>query len=161
MAEGSTMTIEEVVKIVLSVMGILILIYLCVSLVGIFIFKTASEQAKATINELISASSGLSEGQTKNFLIQSPKDWWFIEFNQTFCLCPEDHSCSYQQGKLLNCGSCVCQASEKNILFLEVKNQKTLNRDGCGYDDSLSSFTYDDCFQLTELPISIKLASKK
>jgi hypothetical protein len=142
-------------------MGILILIYLCVSLVGIFTFKTASEQAKATINELTSASSGLSEGQTKNFLIQSPKDWWFIEFNQTFCLCTEDHSCSYQQGKLLNCGSCVCQATENKILLLEITNKKTLNRDGCGYEGSPSSFTYDDCFQLTDLPISTKLVSLK
>lgn len=161
MAEGSTMTVEEVVKTVIAVVGIIVLISLSVSLVGIFTFKTAVEQAKSTINELVAVSSGLSEGQTKTFLIQSPKDWWFIKFNQTFCLCPEDHSCSYQQGKLLNCGSCVCQDSGKNILFLEITNKKTLNKDGCGYDGLPSSFTYDDCFQLTDLPISIKLASKK
>ena len=83
------LTAEEIVKITLSIIGIGFLIYLSVSLIGIFTFKTTSEQAKATLQELTNAATGLTEGQTREFLAQSPINWVILTTNQQICICPQ------------------------------------------------------------------------
>jgi hypothetical protein len=73
---------EEVVKIVLAVVCIIILIILAAGLYGIFTKKTDLEQARATLKEIVAKIDSLGEGEQKNVLITSPKDWYIVGFSK-------------------------------------------------------------------------------
>ena len=69
-------TTEEVLKIILAVMGLIVLIYLMVSLYGIFGTKTKTQQAKAILEEIENKIKGLSEEHPRDsLLVILPKDW--------------------------------------------------------------------------------------
>lgn len=68
-------TIEEIMKIVLAVGGIIILILLFVNLYGIFTQKTRIEQARANMEDLSAVINSIKEGGSKDFTMLSPRGW--------------------------------------------------------------------------------------
>lgn len=120
------LTSTEITKIVLAVIGIGLLLYLSVSLYGIFLQKTKVEQAKVNLEKVFSIINDLQEEQTKKFLIESPKDWDFIFFsrkevlplkcNGENCLCicnePDKETCD-DKG--------VCRPLSEEVLFESSK----------------------------------------
>lgn len=116
--------ISEVLKVVLALMGIAVLVVLSVGLTNIFMKKSQYEQAKETLNQIIDKIELLEEGQTTEFLVTSPKDWYLAFFSSEInrdiyqdppedfstsdllCICPRDtfltppdlYDCSRQRG---------------------------------------------------------------
>ncbi len=83
------LTAEEIIKITLGTIGILILIYLSVSLIGIFTFKTGQEQARSTLNELNEVITYLPEGSSMSRLVILTKGWAIYTENENeLCACP-------------------------------------------------------------------------
>lgn len=105
----------ETLKIILAVLAIGVLIYLAVSVFGIFRQQYKFEQAKKTLNnifEQVSSSIEKKDFSPKELLVVSPQDWTIISFpiiysrgdnSQTFkpekclkeyclCICPIDKS---------------------------------------------------------------------
>ncbi|MBC8495817.1 hypothetical protein H8D36_06695 [archaeon] len=109
------LTAEEVVKITLGIIGIGFLIYLSVSLIGIFTYKTANEQAKATMDDLNEIATALKEGQTTEFLIEGPKEWGIINYDNEICICPliKKYKSIPQEDQKKNCDKeGVCKTSD-------------------------------------------------
>jgi len=82
---------EEVVKIVMAVICIIILITLAAGLYGIFTKKTDLEQARQSLKEIVAKINGLEEGQTTDYLVVAPKKWYFLNYNTEICICSEEN----------------------------------------------------------------------
>lgn len=113
----SSLTTEEIIGVFLGIIAIFILIGLSVKLVGIFTFNKDTEQAKATLNELASVSSSLVEGQSKEFLVVGPANWWYLNYDKTLCLCKKDSFCYYSDFKQSGCKSCLCKEIPNKLDF--------------------------------------------
>jgi len=64
--------LPEVLKIIIAVLSLVILIYLAVSLHGIFIQKSRIEQAKVNIDEIIIKLNDLKESESTKYTLLSP-----------------------------------------------------------------------------------------
>src|SRR6056297_2937253 len=101
MNKKAEITAEEVLKIVLAVIGIVFLLILAFQLYGMFINKTDLEQAKSTLNQIKGRIDNLEEGESDKMLITSPEGWFIVsydkkedlpsncKFNECLCFCPE------------------------------------------------------------------------
>ena len=77
MNKKAELTMEEMIKIVLAVIGMGILIAL---LVQIYLMNTQSalEQARSTMQELENAINYVKENEKTDILIKAPKDWYIL-----------------------------------------------------------------------------------
>ncbi len=122
--------VEELIKIVLGIIGIIILLTLSVKLIGIFNGENERAQAKATMEEIITVANYIDVGQIKKVLVTKPKDWGFVTINGDLCFCPnivdlKVHRNSKEQVEsyLLNCKSeGICS---KGKLKKEVRIETT------------------------------------
>ncbi len=137
------MTSEEVVKIILAVIGIGILLYLAWSLYGIFSFKRDIVQAKASLETLYNQIHFVEIGEKNNIevLIESPNKWWVIAWpyedgvsdelgnkpiqcigDYCICLCPIPILES-KDNSLENCNDQgICKSVSKPIMTLDESN---------------------------------------
>lgn len=106
--------LPEVLKIVVAVLCIIALIYLAVSLYGIFISKSRLQQAKAEMDEITRVIYSLKEGETKKYLLLTPANYiligWPMEtkyeiFRPDICL----------KNLWKNC-ICLCKFKGKDII---------------------------------------------
>lgn len=74
--------LPEGLKIIIAVLCIILLVYLAASLYNIFIKKTALEQAKETLEQIVAEINGLEEGEEDSYLLTVPKDWFIGFYNQ-------------------------------------------------------------------------------
>lgn len=88
---------EEVTRIVLAVLGIIVLIILAVQLYSIFTRSSDLEQAKATLNEILAKASLLDEsGKHTDLLVIAPgarkggNNWKIVSYPEAkeLCICP-------------------------------------------------------------------------
>lgn len=95
--------LPETLKMVLGALCIVALIYLAVTLGGIFFGKTRLDQARATLGQMIDKVSGLKEGEHVRFIALAPDGWQLVSkgtgneikecnFQQCLCIC-EQESC--------------------------------------------------------------------
>lgn len=116
---------EEVVRIVIAVLCIIVLIFLAVQLYSIFTRSNELEQAKSTLNEIVAKSKGLSEvGKQTDLLVLSPgtkNDWRIVSYpdknvpsNSQLCICPVAKIDSDQQNECNQKG--ICQKIQTDIL---------------------------------------------
>ena len=75
-------TLVESIKIILAVVSIGLLIYLAVSLYGIFTKRPQLEQAKATLESLIEKINSLEENKIVKYTLESPKEWYLISYDK-------------------------------------------------------------------------------
>ena len=92
----------ETLKIIMAVISIVFLVYLSVSLYGVFAQKTKIEQAKATLDQIFAEIRGLEDGEKGDYLVTSPKEWYFVVYEENqnvpsqckddncLCICPSD-----------------------------------------------------------------------
>ena len=122
---------EETLKIILAIIGISLLVYLAVSLYGIFIKDTKLEQAEASLGIIYSKIKSVeSEEDNLNFLIESPKDWWIVAWERNekpvkckgsycICICPEN--------SLIECDNKgVCKDFSVQIAHVALKIEKPI-----------------------------------
>jgi hypothetical protein len=84
MDKKADFTIEEFLKIVIAVVAIIILVLLAVKLYDTFSQRTEEEQAKIHLENIKNLINGLDEGDQKNYLIESPGDWYFLFYDKPF-----------------------------------------------------------------------------
>ncbi|MEK6914311.1 MAG: hypothetical protein AABW83_01550 [Nanoarchaeota archaeon] len=96
--------LSEGIRIILAVIALVLLIYLAVQLSGLFIKKSAQEQAKGSMKRLIEEIRVIENGKKMEaqLFIESPNDWWIIAWpykedkrkpnqckgNYCVCICP-------------------------------------------------------------------------
>ncbi len=127
---------EEVLRLIIAVICIVLLIYLSVSLYGIMIGKHEVEQASATLGDI---SGKLEVEGTYNYLITSPKNWVLVSYpneNRT-CICPAENDEVTQKSRCLTAGTC------KSLKY------PVYSPESCG--------SVINCISLEKLPISITL----
>lgn len=130
--KNAEITIEEVAKMVIAVGCIIVLIILASGLYGIFTKKTELEQARETLKQLVEKIKLLEEGDSGNYLITSPKDWYII---------------SYKKGEdsPKNCfmGNCLCICNDFNINDCDVKGICQKNSDEIKIVELSDRLSYD------------------
>ena len=112
--------VSTVIKLVIAVACIILLIYVSVSLTGIWKNKTKSQQAMVNIENLEKSINDLGEGKTEKFTLLSPRGWaltgWPVEN-----LMPEE----CKENKWKNC-ICLCDYGETSyervLIAIEGKN---------------------------------------
>lgn len=126
--KNAEITIEEVVKIVLAVIGIIILIIIAAGLYGIFTKKADLEQAKESLDQLMAKVKVLEEGDSGNYLITSPNDWYVISYKEGE---PSPRDCAMENClcicKGFNINDCdvrgVCQKNPDEIKIVELSDK--------------------------------------
>ncbi len=113
------MTLNMVVKIVLSVLSIIVLIYLAGSLYGIFTKKSKLEQARASLDELINEINGLQEGVGREHLLTSPAKWILVFNEKELCICDEKYGEDYT--------SCCNDGASQNIGNVVIEDSCVIN----------------------------------
>ncbi len=90
----------ETLKIIIAVICIGLLVYLSVSLYGVFTQKSKVEQAKAILDQIFAEIEGLEDGEKGDYLVTSPKEWYFVVYEEgenmpiqckgenCLCICP-------------------------------------------------------------------------
>lgn len=129
---GTTFLPENVLKILLAVMCIVLLLILATKIYGIFIGKTKIEQAKATL-DIIEGKIELFK-ETNNpvtFIINTPKDYYLYlasgdKCNGKYCLCFAPPSSTIEKPLkavmgYLDESRAICKATEDS-LFVQNKN---------------------------------------
>lgn len=130
-------TTEEIIKIIMAVLGIVVLFSLLTSLYGIFTQRTDAEAAKSTLEQITGQLENLEkiprenikllEGETREILYTNPLNWkLFIEENKKeLCLCPQGDNCDIEKVcKDFDVRLKLMDATEsiKVINFNEIKN---------------------------------------
>lgn len=82
MNKKGEMTTEEIVKIILAVIGIGLLLYLSTSLYGIFTSKPKMEQATKNLESIVEIVNTIGEEEIRSFIIESPRDWDVLSFSE-------------------------------------------------------------------------------
>lgn len=136
--------LKEVITLVISVLCLIILFYLAFQLYGMLVKKSAFEQAKASLEQIVGTINKVEEGTPKTYLITAPKDWFIIVYtkgtesplscsgNNCICLCPaEDRDRCDKEGVCNTIGLDIVPMSPlklTNILELQfVKTGNILN----------------------------------
>lgn len=121
MKNKKAIVLPETLKLIIAVLCIMLLIYLAVSLYGLFFKKTAIEQAKENLKQMSIKINKIekSEKSENQFLLESPSKWFLIAFpykdgvetpkqcnKYCICICPlEDKSNALKDCSSL--GACV------------------------------------------------------
>jgi hypothetical protein len=144
---------SEIGRALLSIAVIVVLILLAVLIFNIFAKNQKLEQAKSSLNEIEMIAQSLSEGEVRDFLVESPKEWVIVkpyDSESKLCYCPSTFSstksafsvgtANFILQKDLCVGSGVCVDLGKEVMI----------EDTC-YD-------VPDCFLLESLPSAIKIS---
>jgi hypothetical protein len=73
---------EELVKIVLAVIGLFFLFLIAYSLYNIFFNKTEIEQARAVLTEVDGKIKMLQEGTERKVVVTAPKGWYLVYYDK-------------------------------------------------------------------------------
>lgn len=86
------LSIEELVKLILGALVLVAIIVLLAQLVKIAHSNVQAEQANNTMNKLEYEIQrwNLPEGMEKEFLVESPVNYFIWAFNSKACICPKD-----------------------------------------------------------------------
>lgn len=101
---------EEVLKLIIAVISIIVLLYLGASLYGIFTAKQRIEQAKSSLNDIKLILENLKDGESKNYVLIAPSKSYVISFSDG-------------TGKVgcLNGKPCLCICSLERAIFEKIK----------------------------------------
>ena len=119
MKNKKAILMPETLKIIIAVMCLLLLAYLSINLYGVFSHNTEIEQAKATLNNIVSQIKGLEKGELTEVLIENPRGWRIIAFEKELCICKsiDTKEKSEQQRGCLEEGVCY-----KSDIFFDIDN---------------------------------------
>lgn len=73
---------EEVMKVMIAIIVLVLLFYLAFSLYSAITQKSKLEQARVHMENIDSIINNLNEGESKNYLLTSPKDWFLVYFEK-------------------------------------------------------------------------------
>ena len=102
MKNKGDMLLKETLNLLIAVVVIGLLLILAYQLYGIFIGKHELEQARATIDAIVGKIESLGEGESTEYLIRAPKDWYIFSFKGDEGLECKGEACL-----------CVCKSDKK------------------------------------------------
>jgi hypothetical protein len=118
--EGVNLLGEDVVKMIISIIGIAILVFLVYLIYQSATQNRRLEQAEMTLEGLTSTINSMEEIEVKNYAIESPKDWNIVYFqldesspNKCF---GKDCLCICEGNSIEECNKGAC-SSFGNIIF--------------------------------------------
>ncbi|NMB81126.1 MAG: hypothetical protein GYA14_04855 [Ignavibacteria bacterium] len=171
MQNKKAILIPETIKIVIAVICIFLLIYLAVSLYGIFISKSEIEKARATLDSIIGKINSLdNDGDKLDYLITGPEAWNIYYFENVakdslitcggencLCSCPEF---AHQEDIPTNSIDCINQGgiceSVKNISFNSFCNI-LVEEDTWLPLKNLFEVNINNCFNIGNPPVKVYL----
>ena len=119
------MTAEQLLKLVLAILGILALLFLGISIYSVLIDKQKLEQAKAATSDIINLEKDVISGKDQEYLLIGPKKWFILGkekgynsqclHNSCLCIC-EENDCA---GK-----SFYCREIELEHVIIYAKSEK-------------------------------------
>ncbi len=133
---GITLLPETTLKFIIAVLCIIALVYLAVSLYSLFIVKSELAQARSTLEKIVARVNSLNDEESSE-LINSPKDWVLISYEDNLCMCDKNY--------LKESSEKCCQSG----ISESVKTVKV--EDVC----VISQKIYSDCIYLENLPLYI------
>jgi len=116
----------ETLKIIIAVLCIALLLYLLVSMYGLFTKKSKIEQGRSTLEEIFAKAASLRDGETGKVLILAPNDWWIMGFREgdarpqrcvsttCICICEKDNADSCNEAG-------ICKSSAETINLVKTK----------------------------------------
>lgn len=81
MKSKKAILMPETLKIIMAIMGIVLLLYLGISLSGIFLKRTSIQQAEAVLEDLSFLMENLEEGAQEDYLVLSPQKWFLVYYD--------------------------------------------------------------------------------
>lgn len=162
-SKRGTLSVDEIVKLIL---GLAVFIFILFILFGIYNIVSGSlkqQQAKTALDNIVYEIGNLSDGGSKEILIESPKDWVFLGRGKKVCYCDPQSSMyplkkdvgtstTYLDNNLKVCeqyGS--CQTIENEVLFSSLFNT-------CMPRDTTKKLSDDylkyipDCIYVSQVP---------
>jgi Tfp pilus assembly protein PilE len=112
---------QEVLKILIAVLCLVILIYLAVELYSLFIVKSDIEKATATVEAIAGKANALQNSQSAQYMITNLKDWSLIQIDVPLF-------CSDSRSVYDSC-LCLCKDVEANDHGPNMDNQ--MNMQSC------------------------------
>jgi hypothetical protein len=125
---GSTLAMEEVVKMILGIIALIILVMLLGSFIKMFIGNAEKEKATKTMDDFEYFVNNLKEGEAKEFLVEGPTGWAWVEASsKEICFCKLTHNVlsrkgdSFAQDRSAFITTCknigVCKSFNQVIIF--------------------------------------------
>jgi len=163
--------IPETIKIIIAVICIFLLIYLAVSLYGIFISKSEIEQARATLDAIIGKINSLdNDGEKLDYFIIGPEAWNIYYFDNVagvslttcggencLCSCPQFNTreeIPAELGKCISLGG-IC-SPVKNISFNSICDLLVEENSLLPIKD-ISEVRVSNCFNIGRPPVKISI----
>lgn len=131
--------LPETLKIIIAVVCIVLLIYLAWSLYELFIVKSDLAKARETLNQIKNEADLLDELDERNYLVVSPKGWYFVSYEDKLCICSLE---DIVKGKEQCC-----------VLGANVYNEGIIIDSMC----VTPTLKEENCISFEELPINIHL----
>jgi len=85
---AGTWTSSEMLKLILAGISLLILIYLGTQVYSLMATKTKTQQAKETLEDIVSIAESLEDGESREYLLQVPNEWVLMDVDKKLCICP-------------------------------------------------------------------------
>ncbi|MEK6859230.1 MAG: hypothetical protein AABX54_00295 [Nanoarchaeota archaeon] len=143
---------SETLRVVIAVMCILLLVVLAYKLYGLFTKKTDVEQAKETLEQIVSKMNGLKEGGKDEFLVVSPKNWVLMSDKEQVCICSfENEGTDFFRSENRENAFQTCVT---NGFCASVKNSISPS-DVCGWG------AFGSCIDFRNLPLKIYFEKKE
>lgn len=170
------LAVDEIIKLVLGV-AVFIFILFILFFFGKMVGNTLhEEQAKNALDNLVYELKGLKDGQSKEILIEGPKDWMLLQIPSTdkICICPADYLSKIGNKEDIDTNRLYSYCSASAVKCLEVKgvsnlgglnnfvrDQSTLKNSVCYTKYLVPSFHYfypiDKCILFSFIPMTIKV----
>jgi len=134
--KGETLLVEEVFKIILAGLCIVLLLFLAIKIYGLITEKTKIEQAKATLNIITEKIEQVKKDNIPiTFIINSPKNYYIYSTSGDrckgkYCLCFSppygiNHPIASMIGKI-NEGEAICKATDDYIQVVNKNNNEKI-----------------------------------
>jgi hypothetical protein len=124
-----TFMAEKTANIVLAVTSIVVLLLLGYALGGMIFKQQAYQQAKSTMAGIEETIDMMKAGDIKIYLIESPKNWILIDYDDKICMCKPKFSVNSLEINKEQCISTgVCLNDETNKDFTIISSGQLTTR---------------------------------
>ncbi len=133
-SKRGTLSVEEIVKLILGVAVFIFILFILFGVYNIVSGSLKEQQAKIALENIIYEIKNLSDGDSKEVLIESPKGWALVGRGKKVCYCAPQSSMyplktdvgtstNYLDNNLKVCEKYgVCQIIEDEALFSSLLN---------------------------------------
>ena len=140
-SKKADITLNTFVGIIVAVLCLIALIYLAVSLYGLFIKKSERVQAEETLNQIVAKIKSLEDGEKDDYLIIAPEDWVLMARDKEFCIC-----------NWADIGSPYIDSSNR---FVECLKEGICEKLDIELEISSLCYLTLNCFELKDVPVNL------